>query len=54
MRKRIHPAVSTRDDLKNDLREVWKNDQWVRILLLIFCNVCSSFIRMAATMYYVT
>jgi GPH family glycoside/pentoside/hexuronide:cation symporter len=33
---------------------VWKNDQWVRILLLTFCNVCPGFIRMAATMYYVT
>lgn len=31
-----------------------KNDQWVRILLLTLCNVCPGFIRMAATMYYVT
>ena len=33
---------------------MWKNDQWVRILLLTLCNVCPGFIRMAATMYYVT
>ena len=54
VRERIRPAVPTHDDLKNDLRDVWKNDQWVRILLLTFCNVCPGFIRMAATMYYVT
>jgi GPH family glycoside/pentoside/hexuronide:cation symporter len=54
VRERIRPAVPSNDDLKNDLRDVWKNDQWVRILLLTFCNVCPGFIRMAATMYYVT
>jgi sugar (glycoside-pentoside-hexuronide) transporter len=54
VRERIHPAVPSNDDLKKDLRDVWKNDQWVRILLLTFCNVCPGFIRMAATMYYVT
>ncbi|WP_147195267.1 glycoside-pentoside-hexuronide (GPH):cation symporter [Pantoea sp. CCBC3-3-1] len=54
VRERIHPAVPSNSDLKSDLRDVWKNDQWVRILLLTFCNVCPGFIRMAATMYYVT
>ncbi|WP_226571876.1 glycoside-pentoside-hexuronide (GPH):cation symporter [Mangrovibacter yixingensis] len=54
VRERIRPAVPTNDDLKSDLRDVWKNDQWVRILLLTLCNVCPGFIRMAATMYYVT
>jgi len=54
VRERIRPAVPTHDDLKKDLRDIWKNDQWVRILLLTFCNVCPGFIRMAATMYYVT
>ncbi|MDU1572004.1 MAG: MFS transporter [Pantoea sp.] len=54
VRERIRPAVPTHDALKSDLRDVWKNDQWVRILLLTFCNVCPGFIRMAATMYYVT
>jgi sugar (glycoside-pentoside-hexuronide) transporter len=54
VRERIRPAVPNNDDLKNDLRDVWKNDQWVRMLLLTFCNVCPGFIRMAATMYYVT
>jgi len=54
VRERIRPAVPSHDDLKKDLRDVWKNDQWVRILLLTFCNVCPGFIRMAATMYYVT
>ncbi|WP_243078586.1 MFS transporter [Pantoea sp. MQR6] len=54
VRERIHPAVPSHDDLKKDMRDVWKNDQWVRILLLTFCNVCPGFIRMAATMYYVT
>ncbi|WP_313118837.1 MFS transporter, partial [Pantoea septica] len=54
VRERIRPAVPTHDALKRDLRDVWKNDQWVRILLLTFCNVCPGFIRMAATMYYVT
>ena len=42
------------DKAKKDLKDVWKNDQWVRILLLTLCNVCPGFIRMAATMYYVT
>ncbi len=54
VRERIKPAVPTNDDMKSDLKAVWKNDQWVRILLLTFCNVCPGFIRMAATMYYVT
>ncbi|CAO95857.1 glycoside-pentoside-hexuronide (GPH):cation symporter [Erwinia tasmaniensis] len=54
VRERIRPAVPSHDDLKADLRDVWKNDQWVRILLLTLCNVCPGFIRMAATMYYVT
>ncbi len=54
MRERIRPAVQTNDELKKDLKDVWKNDQWVRILLLTLCNVCPGFIRMAATMYYVT
>ena len=54
VRERIRPAAPSNDDLKKDLRDVWKNDQWVRILLLTFCNVCPGFIRMAATMYYVT
>ncbi|CNH17053.1 Sodium:galactoside symporter family protein [Yersinia aldovae] len=54
VKERIKPAIPTNDALKSDLRDVWKNDQWVRILLLTFCNVCPGFIRMAATMYYVT
>ncbi|MBT0720465.1 MFS transporter [Rosenbergiella collisarenosi] len=54
VRERIQPAVPSTHALKADLRDVWKNDQWVRILLLTFCNVCPGFIRMAATMYYVT
>ncbi|MNG93066.1 Inner membrane symporter YicJ [compost metagenome] len=54
VKERIRPAVPTHDALKADLKDVWKNDQWVRILLLTFCNVCPGFIRMAATMYYVT
>ncbi|WP_428945208.1 glycoside-pentoside-hexuronide (GPH):cation symporter [Pantoea sp. FN060301] len=54
VRERIKPAVPTNDAMKADLKDVWKNDQWVRILLLTFCNVCPGFIRMAATMYYVT
>ena len=54
VRERIRPAVPTHDDLKADMKDIWKNDQWVRILLLTLCNVCPGFIRMAATMYYVT
>lgn len=54
VRERIKPAVPTNDAMKADLKDVWKNDQWIRILLLTFCNVCPGFIRMAATMYYVT
>lgn len=54
VKERIRPAVQTNDALKQDLKDVWKNDQWVRILLLTLCNVCPGFIRMAATMYYVT
>jgi len=54
VRERVRPAVPSNDDLKADLKDVWKNDQWVRILLLTLCNVCPGFIRMAATMYYVT
>ncbi|MEH8265468.1 glycoside-pentoside-hexuronide (GPH):cation symporter, partial [Aeromonas veronii] len=53
VRERIQPAVQTRDAFKADLRDVWKNDQWIRILQLTLCNVCPGFIRMAATMYYV-
>ncbi|MBN3162116.1 MULTISPECIES: glycoside-pentoside-hexuronide (GPH):cation symporter [Pectobacterium] len=54
VQERIKPAIPTNDALKADLRDVWKNDQWPRILLLTLCNVCPGFIRMAATMYYVT
>lgn len=54
VRERVRPAVQSNDALKADLKDVWKNDQWVRILLLTLCNVCPGFIRMAATMYYVT
>ncbi|WP_413731274.1 glycoside-pentoside-hexuronide (GPH):cation symporter [Sodalis sp. RH20] len=54
VRERVKPAIPTHDALKADLRDIWKNDQWVRILLLTFFNVCPGFIRMAATMYYVT
>ncbi|HEY3589035.1 MAG TPA: MFS transporter [Buttiauxella sp.] len=54
VRERVRPAVQSNDALKSDLKDVWKNDQWVRILLLTLCNVCPGFIRMAATMYYVT
>ncbi|MEH2921671.1 glycoside-pentoside-hexuronide (GPH):cation symporter [Samsonia erythrinae] len=54
VQERIKPAIPTHDALKADLRDIWKNDQWPRILLLTLCNVCPGFIRMAATMYYVT
>lgn len=54
VRERIEPAIPSKHALKSDLKDVWKNDQWVRILLLTFFNVCPGFIRMAATMYYVT
>ncbi|WP_409158576.1 glycoside-pentoside-hexuronide (GPH):cation symporter [Pectobacterium sp. B2J-2] len=54
VQERIKPAIPTNDALKADLKDVWKNDQWSRILLLTLCNVCPGFIRMAATMYYVT
>ncbi|MFU2082929.1 glycoside-pentoside-hexuronide (GPH):cation symporter [Gallibacterium anatis] len=54
VRERISPTIPTNDDLKADLKDIWKNDQWVKILLLTLCNVCPGFIRMAATMYYVT
>ncbi|CAK9886009.1 MAG: Inner membrane symporter YicJ [Candidatus Erwinia impunctatus] len=53
VRERIQPVAPVKADLKADLRDVWKNDQWVRILILTFFNVCPGFIRMAATMYYV-
>src|SRR5471030_844199 len=54
VRERVKPAIPTNDALKADLRDIWKNDQWVRILMLTFFNVCPGFIRMAATMYYIT
>ena len=54
VRERIKPAIPAKHALKSDLKDIWKNDQWIRILLLTFCNVCPGFIRMAATMYYVT
>lgn len=45
IRERVRPDVPTHDDMKNDFKDVWKNDQWVRILLLTLCNVCPGFIR---------
>lgn len=54
VRERIRPAVQTNDELKKRSERRLENDQWVRILLLTLCNVCPGFIRMAATMYYVT
>ncbi len=53
VRKHVRPAAPTNDDLKIDLKDVWKYGQWVKILLLTLCNVCPGFIRMAATLYYV-
>lgn len=53
IKERIIPVVNTNDNIKNDLRDVWKNDQWVRILLLTFFNVCPGFIRMAAVIFYI-
>lgn len=54
VKERIKPAIPTNDALKADLRDVWKNDQWVRILLLTLCNVCPGFIRMGAAIFFVT
>ncbi|MGU5142058.1 MFS transporter, partial [Escherichia coli] len=28
VRERVKPAVQTNDELKKDLKDVWKNDQW--------------------------
>ncbi len=30
VRERVRPAVQDQRELKNDLKDVWKNDQWVR------------------------
>ena len=54
VKERIHAAVPSHDAWRKDLRDVWKNDQWIRMLALTLCNVCPGFIRMAAVMYYVT
>ncbi len=54
VKERIEPAIPSKHALKSDLRDIWKNDQWVRLSLLTFFNVSPGFIRMAATLYYVT
>ena len=50
VRERVRPAVQTNADLKADLKDVWKHDQWVKILLLTLCTVCPGYIRLASTM----
>lgn len=46
----IHP--DKRHRLRDDLKLVLKNDQWVKTVLLTFINVLPGFIRMAAAIYF--
>ncbi|WP_075182178.1 glycoside-pentoside-hexuronide (GPH):cation symporter [Pantoea sp. 1.19] len=54
VRERVTAVVPKNDTLRNDLRDILRNDQWPRLLLLTFVNVLPGFIRMAATLYFLT
>ncbi|EAM9431697.1 TPA_asm: MFS transporter [Salmonella enterica] len=55
VRERVVPVIpKNNDSLLNDLKDILKNDQWIKLLLLTFTNVLPGFIRMAATLYFLT
>lgn len=54
VRERVKPIINKNDSLIKDLKDIVKNDQWFKLLLLTFVNVLPGFIRMACTMYFLT
>ncbi|RQW62064.1 glycoside-pentoside-hexuronide (GPH):cation symporter [Vibrio viridaestus] len=47
-------SVKANESLKNDLKDIVKNDQWLLMISLTFLNVFPAFIRGAVTIYYAT
>lgn len=55
VRERVIPVIpKNNDSIFNDIKDILKNDQWLKLLLLTFVNVLPGFIRMAATMYFLS
>ncbi|HGF7527735.1 TPA: glycoside-pentoside-hexuronide (GPH):cation symporter [Vibrio cholerae] len=47
-------SVKKNESLKNDFKDIIKNDQWLLMITLTFLNVFPAFIRGAVTIYYAT
>ncbi|ARU92780.1 MFS transporter [Tatumella citrea] len=55
VRERVVPVIpKNNDSFWQDIKDILKNDQWLRLLLVTFVNVLPGFIRMAATLYFLT
>ncbi len=54
VKERVQPIRPGNDGFRQDLRDMLKNDQWRRLILVTFVNVLPGFIRMAATLYFIT
>ncbi|WP_340614398.1 MFS transporter [Xenorhabdus thailandensis] len=52
VRERVSPMIPTRDSILKNYRDILRNDQWPRLLLITFINALPGFIRMAAAMYF--
>lgn len=55
VRERVVPVIpKNNDSFWQDIKDILKNDQWLKLLLVTFVNVLPGFIRMAATLYFLT
>lgn len=52
VKERVRPVIDKNESFVKDLKDILKNDQWLKLLLLTFVNVLSGFIRMACSMYF--
>ncbi len=52
VRERVRPVSTINDTLRNNLRAMRHNDQWLPLLLVTFVNALPGFIRMAVTFYF--
>lgn len=50
----VQPASAKNSKLSDDIKAIFKNEQWVKLLLVTFINVLPGFIRMAAVLYFLT
>lgn len=53
-RERINPAGAGPGTWREDLRDIWRNDQWRIVAALIFLNILGYVVRGGMMLYYVT